>query len=164
MDIYKLWLTKYKDNEDITLFAKLNSDEVIGILKVWYIIRSMIPHFVFTINKSAAAISLSNKNVYSNYYRDILPYTKNRDLDFYIKKYALHNRIYIVISLLLKNIVKEYLLFLDNMSQLYGCLLAFQIFNVDKGEIIDSGDIISGKVQKINIADINFETRLVNSR
>jgi hypothetical protein len=163
MEIYKLWLSEYEGKTNTTIFTNLNPDEVLGILKIWYIVKPTIKDFIFTINKTSSSISQSN--TYSNYYRDILPYSNNRDIKFYMDKYNLNNKIYLVINIpLLNNLEKEYLLLLENINQLYGCILAIQMFlsnvNISISEI---GNINYGKIDKMKTPKISFESRIVEN-
>lgn len=160
MEIYKLWLSEYEDETNVSIFAKLNSDEVIGILKIWYIVKPIMKDFIFTINKTSSSISQSNK--YSDFYRDILPYSKNRDIDFYVDKYNWNNKVYLIVNVLLGKFEKEYLLLLENINQLYGCVLAIQMFqsNIMISEV---GNIIYGKADKIKAPKVLFESRIVEN-
>lgn len=163
MEIYKLWLSDYENKKDVTIFSRFNSDEVMGILKIYYIVKPKISNFIFTITKTSAIISSSN-NKYSNFYKDILPYADNRDIYFYIKKYNLNDKIYVIINMLFNNnIVKKYLLLLDNMNQLYGCVLGLEIFNIDVSNITKIGNIIDGEIKEIKIPNISFKERIVKN-
>lgn len=160
MELYKVWMSKYKDQDDAILFINLNNEEVTGIYKIFYLLKPLLGNdFIFSINRTT--VSKSNKSVQQYRYRNIYPYIERvRDISFYKAKIDnFQDKIHLIISITFtESTKKEYILFLDDLNQLNGCIFGLQLFDMNVNETVIS--IGKGK-DNINIPNIDLENRIV---
>jgi len=161
MEVYKFWFSKYNNENNVLLFISLNHDELIGINKIVYLLKPILGDFSMTINKTSANTSRSRKS-YSQY-RDIYPYSDEKNLDYYKNKVKdFEDKIYLIINIEFnKNSSKEYILFLENINQLNGCIYGLQLFKMDNKNTV----IMAGKgIEEIETPKISLENRFVKRK
>lgn len=157
IETYKVWLSKYKSEKDTTLFISLNQDEALGIKKVYYLIKPLLPNdFIFILNRVSPNVFMSSRN--RTYLRNILPY--NNNLPYYrslIKEFD--SLIHLILEIRFSDkLSKSYILILSNVNQLNGCIFGMQLFDVD-----DSIDIVTiGRGdEKIKLPKVTLSKRML---
>lgn len=116
--------------ENRKYFLKLNPNEIDGVIKILYI--SNIKYYISDISKYRSNRNRSVKGIY--------PIGNRRTVEFYENKLNIKDKILFIFD--------RYLLVLDNMDELMGCLTIIKLLNMDDSKI----ELIGMEIPNVNLA------------